>query len=131
MGRVLSIRLSAVTYNEEDVFHSWPGLCALAWPGKGDISGGVWKPKAKAFAAPVAAEPVRHGVVDLVHALSEEFEFGDWDKDIKNRLQDGVADLQKAAAKLDSALEDWKPQEANAATDDIEDALDILERTLA
>ena len=131
MGRVLSIRLSAVTYNEEDVFRSWPGLCALAWPGKGDIAGGAWKPKAKTFAAPVAAEPTSHGVLDLAHSLSEEFQFGDWEDAVKEKLGDGMSALQKAATKLDSALEDWKPQDANAATNDIEDALDKLEGTLA
>lgn len=131
MGRVLAVRLSAVTYNEEDVFRFWPGLCALAWPGQGEVTGKVWKPKAVVFAAPVAAEPVRRGVLDLVHHLGEEFRFGDWTENVRKTMRDDMAALQNAAASLDAALEDWKPREANAATDAIEDALDKLESLLA
>ncbi|CAK7037009.1 MAG: hypothetical protein DELT_00609 [Desulfovibrio sp.] len=131
MGRVLSIRLSAVTYNEEDVFRAWPGLCALAWPGAGEVANGVWKPQAKAFAAPVPAAPVRRGVVELAHALVEEFTLGDMAAAVKEKLRDKMAELQNAAAKLETALGDWKPQDANTATNAIEDALDKLERSLA
>ncbi|MDL2210858.1 formin-like protein 18 [Desulfovibrio sp. OttesenSCG-928-O18] len=131
MGRVLTIRLSAVTYNEEDVFRSWPNLCALAWPGKGDLAGGGWRPKAGAFAPPVAAEPVRRGVLELAHDLSEEFTFGDWDAELKDRAGNGMADLKKAVADLEKALADWQPQAANAASNDMEDALDKLQRQLA
>lgn len=131
MGRVLSVRLSASTYNEEDVFRSWPGLCALAWPGKGVVDGGVWKPNPEVFAPPVDAVPQRHGVNELVHALSDEFLFADWRDDIREKMREGMENLRRAAENLESALADWKPREANAATDAIEDALDNLEKKLA
>jgi hypothetical protein len=78
-----------------------------------------------------AADPVSHGVLELAHALSEEFQFGDWEEGVKEKIGGGMTALQNAVAKLDSALENWKPQEANAATNGIEDALDKLEGTLA
>lgn len=133
MGRILSIRLSAVTFNTEDVFRAWPHLCFLAWPGKGDISGGSWKPKAvpATLVPPVAAEPPRYGVRELAHELLEEFRFGEWDAKLKDAAKDGMEALDKACEALDSALADWKPQIANTASDAIEDALDKLERELA
>lgn len=131
MGRVLTIRLSAVTYNEEDVFRSWPDLCALAWPDKGEVTAAGWRPKPGGFAPLVAAEPVRRGVLELAHDLYEEFEFGDWNFELKDKVRDGMDDLQKAGASLEKALENWQPQAANAASDGIEDALDKLQRVLA
>ena len=130
MGRVLTVRLSVATYNEEDVCRSWPNLCALAWPGKGQVYRDGWKPTPEAFAPPVKADPVRRGVMELVHGLLEEFRLGDWDKDMKSRLRDGLDGLEKAAATLEKALADWQPQAANAATNMIEDSLDSLEESL-
>lgn len=127
MGRVLTVRVSVTTYNEEDVFRSWPNLCALAWPGKGEVYRDGWKPKPVTFPPPVAADPVRHGVVELVRGLLEEFRLGDWGKDVKARLEAGLGDLEKALAALESALADWQPQAANTATNIIEDCLDALE----
>ena len=31
MGRILQIRVSAWTYDEEEVLQAWPKLCALVW----------------------------------------------------------------------------------------------------
>lgn len=130
MGRVLTVRLHAVTYNEEDVFRAWPELCALAWPTKGELSGDRWRPRHEVFAAPVAAVPQRYGVADLVRDLLEEYEFGDWDSELQARLREGIAALRTAGESLDRALENWQPQAANAATNDIEDALDRLQKEL-
>ncbi len=130
MGRILSIRLSAVTYNEEDVFRAWPGLCALAWPGKGDIYGGAWKPAPDSFTPPVKAEPVSHGVVALAHALLEESRLGDWSDGLKKRLEQELAGLNTAVKQLETALADWQPQAANMASNAIEDRLDSLEEKL-
>ena len=127
MGRILQIRLSAATYSEEDVFASWPKLCNLAWPGRGEKGKNGWKPNANAFAPPVKAEPARFGVLNLVHDLLEESQFADWDKPLKDRLQAGMVALQKASDDLEKALADWQPQAANKATDAIEDALGALE----
>ena len=32
MGRILFIRVSAVTFDEKDVIKAWPTLCAVVWP---------------------------------------------------------------------------------------------------
>ena len=133
MGRILSIRLSAVTFNTEDVFRAWPLLCTMAWPEKGYISNGVWcpLPMSAALAPPVVSEQPRYGVHELVHELLEEFEFGDWDTSLKEKAQEGMSALRQAFASLENALANWKPQLANTATDAIEDALDRLELELA
>ena len=130
MGRVLTIRLSAVTYREEDVFRTWPHLCDLAWPGKGQIFSSGWKPNPGVFAPPVAADPVRRGVVELANALLEESRLGDWVNAAKNSLQSELADLEKALRQLETALADWQPQVANSASNAVEDSLDALEEKL-
>lgn len=131
MGRVLTVRLSAVTYSEEDVYKTWPSLCALAWPGQGETRSGAWRPCAPAFVGPVAPEKRTRGVVDLAHDLLEESRFGDWEPGLKNLLEQHLADLAAARSVLDKALEDWQPREANRATDMIEDVLDKLEKSAA
>lgn len=130
MGRILAIRLSAVTYNEEDVFRSWPQLCALAWPGKGKMCGTTWQPAPDFFPPPVHAEPVSRGVVALAHTLLEESRFGGWDTALKSRLERDLAGLQTAVEQLETALADWQPQAANRASDALEDRLDSLEEKL-
>ena len=133
MGRILSVRLSATTFNDGEVLRAWPRLCALAWPGKGEISCGGWRPKTvpPALTPPVRPETSHFGVLDLVSDLLEEAEFGDWDAALALRLEAGLDDLRHAASGLKKALADWNPKAANAATDEIEDALDKMERELA
>ncbi len=127
MGRILTIRLSAVTYSEEDVFRAWPRLCDLAWPGKGQVFSDGWKPNPESFAPPVAADRVRRGVVELANALLEESRLGDWDDTVQNSLRPELASLEKAVRQLETALADWQPQAANLASNSIEDSLDALE----
>lgn len=131
MGRVLTVRMIASTYREEDVFASWPRLCALAWPGKGKVYQDGWKPDPVTFAPPVIADPVRRGVVELVGCLLEESRLGDWGKAVKSGLESGLVDLENASKRLEDALANWQGQVANAATNDIEDCLDSLEEKLA
>lgn len=131
MGRILTIRLSAVTYNEEDVFRAWPALCALAWPGQGDRASVGWRPKPTLFAPPGAPEAKRRGVQDLARDFLEEFHFGDMEDGMKARLKSGTAELEKAIASLEKNLEDWQPQAANTASNAVEDALDTLEKQAA
>ncbi|MDR3073883.1 MAG: hypothetical protein LBV01_04035 [Deltaproteobacteria bacterium] len=130
MGRVLTIRLHAGTYDEEDVFRSWPELCALAWPGKGEVTRGGWEKRPEPPAAIAAPEPVRRGVLELAHSLGEEFRFGGWETAVQNRLRAGMDELDRAVLQLETALGDWRPQAADAAAYAIEDALDKLEREL-
>ena len=131
MGRILSVRVSAATYNEDDVFRTWPRLCSLAWPGKGRIWPDGWKLDPVSFASPVASDPVRRGAVELVQGILEEFRLGDWDAAITAQVQDEMKNLAVSMGKLDQALGDWQPQAANAVTNEIEDSLDSLEEKLA
>lgn len=131
MGRVLTIRLIASTYNEEEAWRSWPTLCALAWPDQGRIFGGGWKPNPASFPSPVKADSVRRGVVELARGLLEESRFGNWDDNRKNLMRAGLRDLGNSLADLENALADWQPQAANKASDAIEDSLDSLESLVA
>ncbi len=130
MGRILTIRVSAVTHDEAEVFRTWPRLCALAWPGQGEAAGGAWKPHCPpaVLAAPVAAEPWRRGVMELSRALCDEARFGDWPEDLRQRMDAGIAGLEKRADALEAALADWQPKAAHAASTAMEDILDELER---
>lgn len=130
MGRVLTIRLIASTYNKDEAWRSWPNLCALAWPGQGQVYGGGWKPNPPSFAPPVKADPVLRGVAELARSLLEEFHLGDWDDARKRQMKAGLGELEKHLAELDNALADWQPQTANKASDAIEDSLDSLENFL-
>ncbi len=132
MGRILAIRLSAVTYDEAEVFRAWPSLCALAWPGVGEMRGGEWKPAAvsAALAAPVAAQPARRGVVELARALAEEAALGDWPDARKKALENDLNALEKQLGALEKALGDWQPQAAHAASTALEDILDGIERLI-
>ena len=132
MGGILTIRVSAVTYDEGEVFRAWPDLCALAWPGKGEVSGRVWVPAVLpgALAAPLAADPVRRGVVELAQALVEEAQLGPWTDALRQSMRDHVADLEKQLGALEKALGDWQPQAAHAAAGALEDILDEMERTV-
>ena len=110
MGKILQIRLSANTYRSQDVLANWPRLCALAWPRTRDLSEQV------------------QGVLQLIDALSDQKQFGDWSLELQERL---VSTLQKAIdqkSALQAALADWNAQKANELSFKLEDTLDELEK---
>jgi hypothetical protein len=111
MGRVLTIRVSASTYDVRDVETRWPALCRLAWPRRerGDPPGGV---------------------LELVQALHDQVRFSDdMDEPAKEALGQGVQETARLAAALEEALADRDPQAADKLSYDIEDRLDGLEKT--
>ena len=108
MGKVLQIRVSAWTYNEDDVKKSWEGLSALAWP----------RP-------PYPGE--KRGVLELVTALENGLGFEDWPKAVADRLREGIGRVGDLRNQLEQALADWNPREANRLSDALEDALSLLE----
>ena len=114
MGKVLQIRVSAWTYDEDEVARTWPQLTALVWP-----EGGSWT---------VAGS--RHGVMELAEALPDVVRFGDWPEDTRRLLQEGVARVSAAASSLREALANWQPREANQWSDTLEEALSALEQTV-
>lgn len=109
MGKVLQIRVSAVTWDEELVEDYWPRLAQLA------------------FAVPIKLE--NHGVLELVRALAEGLEFGKWPEERKNALRQGIGEANAIRDAINTALSDWKPKEANELSNRLEDTLDKLERT--
>lgn len=107
MGKILQIRVSAWTYREEDVAITWPNLVALTWP-----------------TPPYHGE--KRGVLELVDSLENQLAFGDWSTTIKNTLHQGIQHLVQTKKKLELALADWKPEEANGLSNILEDQLTEL-----
>lgn len=132
MGRILTIRLTAATYDENEVFQTWPKLCSLAWPGKGEVANGVWRRTVlpAALQAPQGTPRQRGGVLELAGALSDQARFGAWLPAQKEQLRDGLARLAAAGEELEIALADWQGQAAHKASNALEDALDDMERVL-
>lgn len=107
MGKILQIRVSAWTYREEDVAITWPNLTELTWP-----------------TPPYHGE--KRGVLELVDSLENQLSFGDWPTTIKNTLHQGIQSLVQTKKKLELALADWKPKEANDLSNILEDQLTEL-----
>lgn len=108
MGKVLQIRVIAVTWNDDLVEEEWPRISALA------------------FSVPTKLE--NRGVLEMVRALSEGLKFMDWPEKRKDALRPGIEKAARIRADLEKALADWEPARANELSDRLEDALDELER---
>ncbi len=117
MGRVLQIRVSASTYEPKDVPRRWPGLCALVWPAD-DMPRGAMRSDGTV------------GVMELAGLLGDEVRFGAVDKAVRQALEPLLPGVEAAKARLEKALADWKPAEANVLSDALEEALDGLEKAL-
>lgn len=109
MGRVLQIRVMAQTISPSDVGWSWRRLCKLAF---GNVP---------------SDESKNAGVLELITALEDTFRFGDWPKELKEKLQPGLEKVLTIKRDLENALADWNPGKANALSNELEDALDSLE----
>jgi len=126
MGRILQIQVRAWTYDEDEVSVAWPLLTGLVWPQNSD-----W---------PIPSS--KHGVMDLVQALPDAIEFGNWTnngadngaatwpKEIKTDIALKVQEISITKKKIENALADWQPVEANRLSDQLEDQLTALEHTL-
>ena len=108
MGKLLQIRVTSWTYREEDVLSTWPELARLAWP----------RPRYPGE---------KRGVLELVEALGNEFRYGDWDKERKEMLREGLTEAIKLKKDLEDALANWDPRKANKLSDLLEDNLSKLE----
>ena len=108
MGKVLQIRVTAVTWNDELVEDYWPRLVRLA----GTV--------------PVKSEG--RGVLELVRRLDEGLRFMKWSDARKQAMGPGIREAARIKGELEGALADWDARKANAMSDDLEDALDALER---
>ena len=113
MGRTLQIRVSASTFDPAEVERRWPRLSALAF-----------SPVAVKIAA---LPPETRGVLELVEHLADRLVIAVLPAEAQRELAQGIKMAAQAREQLAALLADWKAQEANAATDRIEDALDELE----
>lgn len=109
MGEALQIRVSAVTWNEDLVEKLWPRLTQLA--------------------ASVPTKQDKHGVLEMVRALSDGLAFMDWSPARKEKMGPLIRKAAEIKASLEKALADWKPAEANAASEQLEATLDELEKS--
>lgn len=107
MGKILQIRVTAVTWDEDLVEKSWPRLCELA------------------FSVPVKIE--KRGVLEMVRALSDGLDFMDWPEARRVVLEPGIRRAVHLRAELEKALADWDPRLANRLSDELEDCLDAME----
>lgn len=114
MGKVLQVRVYAYTYAEEDVRRAWPRLWSLAFEEA--------KP---GFPYEMA------GVLELVRALDDLYQFGNMPEAMRAALAAGLPRVVKAVEELQAHLADWNPQAANQASDRIEEGLGELEKQAA
>jgi hypothetical protein len=109
MGKLLQVRVSASTVEPGRIEDAWPILCHLAYP------------PAHGYA------PAKRGVLELVDTLHARLTAGEIPPDVAVRLKEGVGRAVSLCEALGGALAAWKPGEASALTEKIEDALDELE----
>ena len=110
MGKILQVRVSAVTYDPDDVYSRWPELSRLAWGEKEfvDLKG--------------------VGVRELTAALEDKWKFGeDWPHDLKKFLAKDVEALRELDRSLEDVLAERRADAADRITYELEDALDELE----
>lgn len=125
MGRILFIRVSAVTFDEKDVVKAWPALCATVWPDP-ELDGVT----SAARLARKLAPAVGRGVLELADGLTDMMRFGNVPKEWKAALEGPAGRLEEVRRYLDQALSDRNAQKAYALTDDIEKALDEAEQAV-
>ena len=107
MGKVLQIRVTAATWNEDLMEEEWPRLTRLA------------------FSLPIKFKD--RGVLEMVRALSEGLEFMNWSDKRKEAMGPGIRECAAIRSELERALADWEPRKANELSDRLEKALDALE----
>ena len=112
MGRILQIRVSAWTYDEDEVLQAWPKLCALVWSQLDQ-----WGPAG-----------MKRGVTELAGYLPDALRFSELPDDVKRALLPGVKNVAAILEEMRKALADWEPRRANALSDALEEALFELEK---
>lgn len=108
MGKVLQIRVIAVTWNDELLEDYWPRLTRLA------------------FSLPVKLQ--NHGLLEMVRALSEGLKFMKWSDKRKEIMGPDIEEAEHIRHEIEEALADWQPGKANELSNRLETTLDTLER---
>lgn len=114
MGRVLQVRVGAWTYNEDEVIESWPMLSALVWS---ELD--KWGPAG-----------MKRGVTELAEHLTDALRFADITSEMRVLLMPGAKEAEKKLSAMRSALADWDPRKANTLSDELEEALTRLEKSI-
>lgn len=107
MGKVLQIKVTCWTWNEDLIEKEWPRLSELA------------------FSVPLKHE--KHGVMEMVKALGDGLSFMKWSEERKDALGNGIKKALDIKMRLEDALSNWDPRKANALSDELEIVLDDLE----
>lgn len=107
MGKVLQIRVVAVTWDDDLLEKYWPKLSELA------------------FSVPIKFE--NRGLLEMVRALAEGLEFMKWSEARKSVMGHDIRKAAHLKTELEKALADWEPRKANSLSDELEDTLDRLE----
>ena len=71
------------------------------------------------------------GVLELVRALDDLYQFGDVPDAVRRLLEEGLPRVVKDVQDMQARLADWDPRAANQATDRIEEGLGELEKRVA
>lgn len=108
MGRLLQIRVKAVTVSEADVAREWPSLVDLVWGEGGD------------------AIP-RKGVMELAQAVFDAVRAGLIDKDKADKLRDKADEAEALRFKLVDAINARDPKLADTVSYELEDCLESME----
>lgn len=114
MGKFLQIRVSAWTYDEKAMQAAWPNLASLAW--------GQWFDSGSPYPGG------KRGVLELTAALADGLTFADWPEAVKQQLSSGINAAAELKTRLENALANWNPREADSLSYKLEDTLDDLEQ---
>ena len=125
MGRLLFIRVSAVTYDETKVPKVWPDLASLVWPDP-------YGREAGSPAVPVqqVMGPLERGVMELASGLADLVRLGGLDATRKKALEPHAQKLAGLLTAMEKALGNRDAQTAYTLTDAIEETLDAAEESL-
>ncbi|MBC18592.1 MAG: hypothetical protein CL942_16265 [Desulfovibrio sp.] len=107
MGKLLQIRVSAWTFSEDEVEKTWPRLWKLIWE-DGD------------------AIP-KKGVMELAQAAFDAVRAGLLPEEQAKKMREKADQAEDLRLKLETALADRNPKEADALSYRLEDCLDELE----
>ncbi len=114
MGKILQIRVSAWTYNEDEVVSAWPTLTALVWE------------QLDKWGQP----GIKHGVTELAEYLPDALRFGKLSSPCREKALAAAETVTAALHAMRQALADWDPRNANRQSELLESALDDVEQIL-
>lgn len=110
MGRILQIRVSAYTFNPQEIEKSWPTLFEIAFGQDQKVD--------------------NPGVFELITRLKERILFEEVQEEVEKILEPKLKEISLLQKKLEEALADWEPKKANQLSYQLEDKLDSLEQEI-